>query len=239
MNVPPPIPILIVIPFWQGDQAQAIELCRIIAGLQSVHVGNAAHVMLVARQDCNMDQNMVKIIASKFNTLTYKSMSNLKGWPAGPNGMFGNTMIHISNNFVKKYECIYWMEPDAIPLVPNWFANLVKEWKSRHPSCNIMGCRSDCHGDGTGDHITGCAVYHPNIARIYPPLTMCDNVAWDYLHRAKMVAMGKHTTLIENWYKAKNAPYGIVDRVNVGVNILHGFKDNSVINHVKKKYNIK
>lgn len=233
------IPILIVIPFWQNDQPHAIELCRILAGLQSVHVSNAAHVMLVARQDCNMDENMVKIISQKFNTLTYKSNSPLRGWPAGSNGMFGSTMIHISNNFVARYECIYWMEPDAIPIVPNWFANIVSEWRTRHPSVNIMGCRSDCNGDGTGDHITGCAAYHPNIARIYPALTYCDNVAWDYLHREKIVAMGKHTPLIENWYRATSAPIGILDRINVGVNIIHGFKDYSVINHVKKKYNIR
>lgn len=239
MTTFPVIPILIVIPFWQGDQGQAIELCRVVAGLQSSHVGNAAHVMLVSRQDCKIDQNMVKIISTKFNTLTYKSSSPLKGWPAGSNGMFGSSMIHIGNNMSKRYECIYWMEPDAIPIVPNWFINLVNEWRTRHPSVNVMGCRSDCNGDGTGDHITGCAVYHPNISRIFPPLTMCDNMAWDYQHRAKIVAMGKHVNMIENWYHAKNAPIGILDRVKVGVNIIHGFKDMSVINHVKRKYGIK
>lgn len=233
------IPILIVIPFWQGDKAQAVELCKIVAGLQPVHVGNAAHVMLVSRQDCPMDQNMVKIISQKFNTLTFQSRSPLRGWPAGSNGMFGSSMIHISNSFKDKYECVYWMEPDAIPIIPNWFSNLVKEWRTRHPSVNIVGCRSDCNGDGTGDHITGCAVYHPNIARIFPQLTICSNIAWDYLHRGRIVAMGKHTPLIENWYRARNAPYGILDRVNVGVNIIHGHKDLSVVNHVKMKYKIK
>lgn len=239
MTTPPVIPILIVIPFWKNDMQQAIELCRVVAGLQPAHVGNAAHVMLVARQDCHIDQNMVKIIAAKFNILTYKSMSPLKGWPAGSNGMFGSSMMHIGLNLSKRYECVYWMEPDAIPIVPNWFSNLVKEWRSRHPTVNIMGCRSDCNGDGSGDHITGCAVYHPRIAKIFPQLMSCDTVAWDYLHRARIVAMGKHTPLVENWYRATNAPVGILDRINVGVNIIHGFKDSSVINHVKKKYNIR
>jgi len=233
------IPILIVVPYWTGDRAQAMELCRIVAGFQTVHVGNAAHVMLCSRQDCPMDNEMIYMISRKFNTLTYKTNSPLRGWPAGPNGMFGSAMIHISNNLVDKYECVYWMEPDATPLCANWFTNLVNEWRTRHPSANIMGCRSDCHGDGTGDHITGCAVYHTNIARIFPALTYCDNVAWDYLHRARIVAMGKHTNLIENWYKAKNAPPGILDRINVGVNIVHGYKDNSLTNLVKNKFKIR
>lgn len=232
-------PILIVIPFWKGDMPQAMELCKILSGLQPNHVGSAAHVMLACRQDCNIDPNMIKIISSKFNTLTYKTISPLRGWPAGSNGMFGSTMIHISNNLLKMYECIYWMEPDAIPIVPNWFTNLVNEWRRRHPSVAVMGCRSDCNGNGTGDHITGCAVYHPNIARIYAPITTSQGQAWDYQHRAKIVAMGKHTPLIENFYHQKEIDYGVLERVKLGVNIIHGIKGPSLVAHVKKKYNIR
>lgn len=231
-------PILIVIPFWERDNYQAMELCKIISGMQSGHVGNTANVMLVCRQDWNIDPNMISIISSKFNTFTHHSMSPLRGWPAGANGMFGSSMIHISNSFSNKYECVYWMEPDAIPICPNWFWDLVLEWRRRHPSTNILGCRHDCNGDGSGDHITGCALYHPNIARILPQITTCDNVAWDYLYRDKIVQMGGPTRLIENWYKATNANPGILDRTRAGVVVIHGHKDLSLINLVKKKYNI-
>lgn len=231
-------PILIAIPFWQGDNSQAIELCKIIAGLQAGHAGNTAHIMLVCRQDWAIDQNMVKIISQKFNTLTFKSNSPLKGWPSGSNGMFASTMRQINQKLSKNYECVYWMEPDAIPIVPNWFWCLVEEWRKRHPAANIVGCRSDCNGDGTGDHITGCALYHPTIAKIMPELMLCDGQAWDYKHRAKIVSMGQHTKTIENWYRANNAAPGILDRTRVGVVIIHGFKDSSVVNLVKKKYKI-
>jgi len=233
-----PIPILIVIPYWAGDKAQAMELCKIVAGLQPHHVANVANILLVCRQDCTIDRNMVDILRPKFTLFTFHSNSNLKGWPAGANGIFAQTMIHIALKSSKTYECVYWMEPDAIPLCPNWFWDLVEEWRSRHPTVNVVGCRSDCNGDGTGDHITGCAVYHPNIARIMPELTLCDNIAWDYKHRDKIVRVGKHTPAIENWYKATNADPGILDRVNVGVRIIHGFKDSSLTDLVKKKYNI-
>lgn len=233
------IPILIAIPFWNGDKAQAIELCKIISGLQVGHVGALAHVMLVNRQDSFVDPSMVNTVSQKFNVATFHSRSPLKGWPQGANGMFGSTMIHVANSFKDKYECIYWMEPDAIPICPNWFWNLVEEWRRRHPSALVVGCRSDCNGDGTGDHITGCAIYHPNIARLMPYLTTCSNVAWDYQFRDKIVQVGGHTKLIENWYRATNADPGILDRTKVGVNVIHGFKDNSVINLVKNKFNIK
>lgn len=229
-------PILIAIGYWEGDKTAAIELCRIIVGLQSAHAGNTAHVLLVNRQDCKADPNMVKIVASKFNVFTHQSPSPLKGWPAGANGLFGASLIYVSNNFKDKYECIYWLEPDAIPIRPNWFWDLVLEWRKRHPKANIVGHRSDCNGNGTGDHITGCALYHPNMARIMPELTRCDNVAWDYLHRAKIVSMGSHTNLIQNRYKQTNVSPGVINEP--GVVIIHGVKDRSVINAVKQKYKI-
>lgn len=230
------IPILIVVPMWKGDFTQAIEVCKITAGLQPHHVKHEAHVMLVCRQDFGFDQNMIKIISAKFNTLTYRSSSPLRGWPNGANGMFGNTMIHISNNLSKTYDAIFWMEPDCVPIRTNWFCDLHKEWKKRHSTAHIIGCRHDCNGDGSGDHITGCAIYDPNIARILPEITRSDGIAWDYEHRAKIVAMGGGTKLIQNWYKAKNADPGIIEQG--GVVAIHGFKDLSLCNIVKKKFKI-
>lgn len=230
------IPILIVIPFWDGDVHQARELAKVVAGLQPHHVKNAAHVMLSVRQDAKFDKDIVQTISSKFNTVTYRCNSPLRGWPNGANGMFGASMIHISNSFKDTYEVVYWLEPDAIPIRPNWFHDLYLEWKKRHPNANILGCRHDCNGDGTGDHITGCALYHPNIARLLPEITHCDGMAWDYQHRGKIVAMGGHTNLIQNWYKARNAHAGIIEQP--GVVVIHGHKDFSVIGHVKKKYKI-
>lgn len=233
-------PMLIAIPFWDGDKGKAFDLCRILAGLQPHHVGNIVHVLLVARQDCKHDLNMVKIIMAKFNCFTHVSNSPLRGWPNGPNGMFGKTMIHIANNNAKnKYECVYWMEPDAIPLCPNWFADLLTVWRGRHLKSLIVGCRSDCNGDGSGDHITGCALYHPNIAKLMPQLTSCTSQAWDYKCRAQIVAVGGHTNMIENWYNARNADPGIVERVNVGVRVIHGFKDRSVAQLVANKFKIR
>lgn len=229
-------PILICIPFYQGDHTQAVELCKIIAGLQAGHAGNTAHILLVARQDFKVDPNMIKIVSPKFNIFTYKSQSPLRGWPQGPNGMFGSTMIHIANSFKNKYEVIYWMEPDSTPLCPNWFWCLVEEWRKRHPSALIVGSRADCNGDGSGDHISGSCLYHPNIARLMPYLTTSQTVAWDYQHRAKIVVNAGHTKLIQQRYHQKELPDGVIEEP--GVVVIHGCKDNSVVKAVRAKYKI-
>lgn len=230
------VPILIAVPFWRGDHTQAIELCKIMVGLQSAHAGQTCHVMLICRQDFKIDPNMVKIVALKFNVLTYQSQSPLRGWPQGPNGMFGSTMIHIANNFKEKYECVYWMEPDAIPLCPNWHWCLVQEWRRRHPQALIVGCRSTIDGSSQSDHITGCALYHPNIARVMPYLTTSSEVAWDYIHREKIIASGGSTKLIQNRYGQRNLPPGVIDEP--GLVIIHGCKDASVTQAVRAKHRI-
>lgn len=231
------VPILICVPFWSGDMGQATTMLRVMAGLQAGHAQQLAHVMLINRQDCKLDMNMVKIISSRFNVFTFQSPSPLRGWPSGPNGMFGTTMINISNNFSKKYECVYWMEPDCVPIRPNWFWDLVLAWRGRHPTCRILGCRHDCDGNGKGDHITGCALYDPDIARIMPAITRCDRVAWDYALRDKIVAIGGSTRLIQNRYKQTNLPAGVIEEP--GVCIIHGCKDLSVVNAVKRKYGLR
>lgn len=230
------IGLLICIPYWSGDHAAAKELCKVIAGLQPHHVGQTAHVMLINRQDMKLDRSMVETIAKKFNTWTHTTMSPLRGWPAGANGMFGDTMIHLSNRKVEKtYETVFWMEPDCTPMRPNWFWDLVLEWRNRHPKAKIVGCRHDCNGDGTGDHITGCALYHPNIARILPQICTCDNMAWDYQHRSTIVKNGGPTELIRNRYKARNVEPSIMEDTAA---VIHGIKDFSLINLVKKKFDI-
>lgn len=234
-------PMLICIPFWQGDKAQATDLCKILAGLQPHHVGNIVHVLLVARQDCSHDTNIIQIVMSKFNCFTHITKSPLRGWPDGPNGMFGNTMIHIANNNKKnQYEVIYWMEPDAIPLCPNWFMDLLHVWKTRHIKSLIVGCRGQIDASNDSDHITGCALYHPNIGRLMPELTGCTGQAWDWKFRHKIIENGGHTPLIENFYNQKNAdPKLVDDRLSKGVRIIHGFKDRSVMDLVANKYGIK
>lgn len=234
-------PMLIVVPFWRGDLPQAWDLLRIITGLQKVHVGPQAHVLLVCRQDAMHDRDMIKLVMAKFNTFTFISRSAMKGWPDGPNGMFGSAMIHVANNGKNKYEVVYWMEPDAIPLVPDWFNDLLGAWRARPPGTLVVGNRGDANGNGTGDHITGCAMYAPNIARsVLSKITHTSGMAWDWIHREDIVKHGQHTHLIENYYKATNCSEEQFEAfISNGRKIVHGFKDRSLVSHVAKKYGIK
>lgn len=226
-----PIPILICLPYWTGDVEMCRGMAKLMADLQPVHAGNSCAVMICARQDCAIDGYIAEVLKHKFNVLNFVTSSPLRGWPEGPNGMFGSTMIHIYTSRFN-IQTAYWMEADCVPTRPSWFSELHDAWVRRAPGANIVGCRHDCHGDGSGDHITGCAMYDPNIASILPKITTSSQWAWDYEHRADIVQMGQHTNLIYNAYKARNVAPTILE---YGAAIIHGVKDYSLQRIVREK----
>lgn len=229
MKSPLPIPILICIPYWSGDIVMARKLAKIIVAQHPGHVKDLAHVLLVHRQDFyTHDKELVDTLSKSFNVHTFQANSPMRGWPDGANGMFGSAMTRVSS-FQERYECVYWMEPDCVPLAPNWFWNLYLEWKKRKPGVNIVGC-SD------GQHITGCAIYHPNIARIMPKISSAGGQAWDWMYRQDILAMGQHTNLIENHYHGQNCDPA---NANGQAAIIHGYKDFSLLNAVADKFKVK
>lgn len=227
-----PVPLLVVIAYWEGDKNLARKLVNLIVGMQAVHAKREVEIMLVCRQDCKIDKEMVAKLATRFNVHTHVSTSPFKGWPQGPNGMFASSMIHISQ-WMKPYGGVFWMEADCVPMRPSWYTELSNNWKRRKASTRIMGWIGDCHGDGTGVHITGCAIYECKIAKILPCITASCTAPWDFEHRKAMVSVGERTPLIENAYRARNATEATAA---LPFAVIHGFRDESLLDLVSKKY---
>ena len=222
--------ILICLGFWEGDKAMAKDVCRLMADLQTDPVGSAAQVMLCYRQDCALDKEMLQILAPKFSVKEFRCTSPFKGWPSGPNGMFGSTMIHVGNT-MPHAKCVFWMEADCVPMKKDWFKDLANDWKNRPPKVNIVGHKFSVNGEQSGMHINGVAMYDNQISRIFPEITGCDTVAWDWLWRFKIISMGQHTNSIAYRHQGKDAEPSILD---CPAAIVHGFKDQSLINLVRK-----
>lgn len=225
------LPILIILSYWEGDRDLARQTAELMADLQPHHVGSVCEVLVACRQDSKIDQRIVSKLREKFNVRTHVCSSPLRGWPGGCNGMFGSSMIHVANS-LSHYDCVFWMEADCTPMYCNWFADLYNTWMQRPDGVKIVGCKCDANGNGTGWHITGCALYDPQIARILPKITMASTWAWDWGCKEDIVRMGSHTNAIGLKYKARNATESDAD---VNFSVTHGFKDNSLINMVRKK----
>jgi len=233
MNItkPPIKPFLVVLAYWEGDHADCYDVANLMVELQEKHAGKAVKIWLLRRQDCPRDDGMLKVLRSKFDVDDVRASSPLRGYPGGANGMFGTTAIHISNNN-QQYDGWLWMEADCVPMRPSWWKDLQDEWLVRPNGIHVVGWKGDCNGDGTGWHITGCAIYDQQIARMIPCVSMCDSVPWDYQCRGKILEVGKETPLIHLCWRARDAKPDILKKKWA---LCHGYKDGSLRKLVREK----
>lgn len=73
------------------------------------------------------------------------------GWPDSANFMFREAIKHTTQILG---EGLFWLEPDSIPIVPDWYLRLIEEEESL-PRTRFMGGRSEVGGD----HMTGIGHY--------------------------------------------------------------------------------
>ena len=229
----PRAPFLIVIGYWDGDRDMCREMVELMVDLQSRHAGRGCKVWLVCRQDCGkVDPHILRSLQSRFDAEGMVSTSPLTGYPGGSNGVFGTTAIHVANRS-ERFDGWFWMEPDCVPMQPNWWVDLQNEWMARSSGIHLIGWKGDCNGNGTGWHINGCAIYDQQFARIVPCVTQCDGIPWDYHCRGKMLEVGKETNLIHLCWRAGDATPDILKK---GWMIAHGYKDGSLRKLVRKKH---
>lgn len=233
----PNYPILITLPYWSGDADMMRSVVKLCVGLQKEHVRRSCAFMLVARRDTPMDQDMVKLLATRFDVFTHQSNRFEKGWPQGPNGIFASTIIEVANRR-NDVDCMFWLETDCVPMRPDWHQVLASEWRNRKPGVLVVGCKTTVDGSADSSHITGCALYDPKIALKMKVLTACSAGAWDWEHRRKILGVGQHTDRVHMIYRGKNADPKLVTQKNPPA-VLHGIKDDSLLRLMSQKHGIK
>ncbi len=230
------LPLLVCIPFWSNDRNQAYDLCKLIAGMQQTP-SQEAEFLLVPRQDCVPDKTMEEILSRRFKATSYKCESPLRGWPSGPNGMFGRTMCYLAT-IGQKYKAIFWMEPDCVPMRRDWIKILSDEWEKRDNNKFIVGFSHQVDpGNPDSMHVNGNSLYDQQIARLLPEITSCDRVAWDWQCRHKMLNHAYHTNVIINKYKATSVTEQEFKSFNQFA-VVHGYKIDSLIKLVAGQFQI-
>lgn len=176
-----------------GDADDAHELVKWIYQLG----GTPHHLMLV------LDAGISFVKAMEIRDSALKAFRSVKivttevsisGWPLGPNALFRTAMQNASHPFL-------WLEPDAIPLTPDWATRIEREYyEAGRP---IMGCFYEGETD-TGKHlfVSGVAVYPKNAAEF---LNVGDT-AWDQSNHEAMIANGQHTHLIKHFFGTHKVP---------------------------------
>lgn len=227
------IPLLIIIPFWASDKTRLHPLSKLICGLEP-HPAEDAHVMLLPRQDCDVDAEFLATFRTRFYTFVFKSQSASRTYPDSTNGMFFSAYQHLRQFHPGKYDATIWFEADMCPVNKFWRKRLINVWKARSPNIYAMGHIFPVGGDD-GTHMNGGALWSPKILDIIPDICTSRG-AWDWTNRNKILPIAQGIEEIHYWHAARNVPDYPKDGKTV---VIHGVKDDSLMQMVAADHGIK
>jgi hypothetical protein len=126
MNKPGPTnKILIVLPYWKGDQEPALKLARLISDLEP-EKSTLADLLFVARFDCPINRAELDYVARKFIVYTHQSRRRGTGWPNGCNSLFFGSMEWVYHKMaaaqIPQYKAILNFAGDCVPLRKDWLS---------------------------------------------------------------------------------------------------------------------
>jgi len=228
--------MLLCLQNWGGDQKQAMKLARFIADLQPGRC-DAADFLFVTRSDCPHDKETLQYVSRKFNIFHHVSRRAGRGWPAGCNDLWFESMSWIYHMVearkVPAYKCVFTFEADGVPLIPNWIQLFSADWdlESKKRPTFVMGA----YLTAPGTHINGNAIFscNPALTRwLTKQVSGCHvNAGWDYVLYPDFRRWGACPySRIRSYWNSKTFPESAYqNELASGTVWLHGVKDDSLL----------
>lgn len=147
-------------------------------------------------------QKIESILSGSFSKVSVEKCHHSEmGWPSSCNKAF-ETMAWAA---FQKYKAPFlWMEPDAIPLTHGWINDIEAEYRAK--SRPFMGDFVEIQGvmpNGV-NHMSGIAVYPPDLPRLAPSIFNNDTIAWDIASGPQVIRQMARTGLIQHdWVPTK------------------------------------
>ena len=135
--------ILFCMQFCKLDEEPAYELIKLMTDVVVANGKGQAPVdlMLATRFDTTINMEKAMYAAKAFRAIrTYTCPSQVTGWPDGPNALAYGVYRYFASQCTSKrfkYEAIFLMEPDSVPLRLDFIDRIVSEWHSHNRA--IMG----------------------------------------------------------------------------------------------------
>lgn len=207
--------MMLVVPFCHKDSWQAFKLLRWMGELSRRYTEagykrglKEEKILLIANRIAYRQRLIYKIALEAARIfgearLFVPKTEHEVGWPGSPNFMFARALEHMSEFFPE--EDIFLLEPDAIPLFPDWFNRVKCEWDHRPKGTHFMGAKVKEGVSKLQAHMSGNAVYGRNWREHAPDLlTAPDKVPWDLWSSDSVVPKAHFTRLIQ--HKFRGAP---------------------------------
>lgn len=236
--------ILLALQYWAGDKAQAMELARLIADLEPRH-SDDVDFLFVSRFDCDHDLKTVDYVSTKFKVFHHINRHRRgTGWPAGCNDLWFGTMDFVYSwteaKLMPEYDFVLTFEADCSPLGPHWYRPLMKAWTeaNRKKPVNMLGAMVE----HPAPHVNGNAMFSgklPYLHEISRKIGGCSPIhGWDfYLTRDfSRLGWGNCDHIKSFWQRKTMTPEEVDGLITSGVTFLHGVKDYSVLEYVRKRF---
>lgn len=217
-----------------------MKVARLIADLEP-GLSERADFLFISRFDTGHDQPTVQHVSRKFHTYTFVNKRRGVGWPHGCNDLFFGTMdwiySHSEHKMIPDYKAVMLLESDSCPLHSGWIQQMHEGWDKAN--VKVYGPLLPNGPHINGNCLMSCEMeFLKWISREKGGCTPCGG--WDYLlfnefHRrgaADAPGMKSH-------WRIDNVPIETYEALlKQGVYFLHGCKDDSLINLVRKRHSL-
>jgi hypothetical protein len=244
-------PLLVVLPYHNGDIELARKLLEWIAELGSCHPHS---ILLCADASAPRDKVLELMAIARPHFTNTRTMlvivpapaDGKKVWP--PNVMFLNACRQVWDQFKMNF---LWLEPDAIPLYARWLDDIAEEYEEC--PLRFMGSLIKQQGQEglPPEYLNGVAVYPNSAFEVFDKITSVkdSSQAFDIGSAASVVPKSMNTRLIQHYYGTKELPpvfvetrapdapknHVMLDFIPVGTAIFHRSKDGKLIDLLRAK----
>lgn len=153
-------------------------------------------------------------------------------WPFAPNFMFREA-LHQAELLEQD---IFWLEPDAIPMKPDWFDHVLVEWRwgKRQHGKRFMGANVPM--DRSEPHMSGIGAYSQHWRQYAPKLAEAEDIPWDLFANDQVYPHAHFANLSQHVWNEPRITDDYLERViNPGAVIFHQDKQGALIRLIDRR----
>lgn len=207
----PPLGLVIALQYWEGDEARAMRVARLLADIEPRrrHGIALAFCRRFDMPETDLLAQTMEHCAPKFAVTAIRSTRPGAGHPAGCNELWSGSMEALTELWAAGHmnaASVFFIEADGAPLTREWLGRLQREHQMALASGKrITGALMASGGERARiPHVNGTLIAHLSIWPDRPSLhrTPADQ-AWDVFHSAVLSSEARPTTQIKNVYGAR------------------------------------
>ena len=183
--------LILAIPYYADDRAQAMRLAKYIVALESAYRDDC-EICFISRRDADpiFPHEMMRFVTT-MPISWYHCEGTAVGHPAAPNEMarefFVEAIRRVNDGQWATVDAILFMEPDCVPVARDWLNQLRAEWDAaQYFGAEIVGCYREENVDFP--HVNGNMMASPRLA--------------DHVDMADIPGLGWDSAIFKRWADA-------------------------------------